>query len=78
MKKLLINFLGFFKRFISPVLVSVFGQACRYTPTCSEYAKEAIQKHGVASGLFIATKRIIRCSPLFRGGPDPVPPKNYS
>ena len=48
---------------------------CRYTPTCSEYAKEAIKKYGSIKGLFLSTKRILRCNPLGGYGFDPVPKK---
>ena len=49
--------------------------ACRYTPTCSQYALEAVQIHGVLKGSLLALLRIMRCNPLFKGGYDPVPPK---
>ncbi len=46
---------------------------CRYTPTCSEYAKEAIQEYGIIKGSFMSLKRIIRCAPWGGSGYDPVP-----
>jgi hypothetical protein len=46
---------------------------CRFTPTCSEYTFQAVQKHGVIKGLFLGVKRITRCHPWSRGGLDPVP-----
>ena len=49
--------------------------ACRYIPTCSQYAAEAIEIHGVFKGLLLALWRIMRCNPFFKGGYDPVPPK---
>lgn len=49
--------------------------ACRYTPTCSQYALEAVEIHGVFKGSLLALLRIMRCNPLFKGGYDPVPPK---
>jgi uncharacterized protein len=61
--------LRFYKRFISPWL----PPACRFTPTCSEYAIEAIEVHGW-HGVWLALKRLARCQPLCRGGHDPVPP----
>ena len=51
------------------------GGACRFTPTCSQYALEAIQVHGVFKGTLLAVWRIIRCNPFCKGGYDPVPPK---
>lgn len=54
---------------ISPILPN----ACRYTPTCSHYAVEALRKHGPIKGLFLATKRILSCNPWGGHGHDPVP-----
>ena len=58
-----------YKRFISPLL----GNVCRFEPYCSDYALEAVEKHGLLKGGFLAMRRIIRCNPLCRGGHDPVP-----
>jgi uncharacterized protein len=52
-----------------------FGQQCRFYPTCSHYAREAIEVHGSFKGSWLAVKRIARCGPWHTGGPDPVPPK---
>lgn len=49
--------------------------SCRYYPTCSQYALEAIEIHGVIKGSLLAAGRILRCNPFFKGGYDPVPPK---
>ena len=49
------------------------GNSCRYWPTCSEYAREAIEQHGAASGSYLAARRLLRCHPYGRGGVDPVP-----
>ncbi len=59
----------FYKLFISPIL----PPACRYSPTCSMYAMEAIRRHGVFRGFFLAVYRLLRCNPFSRGGYDPVP-----
>ena len=67
-----IAFLRFYKKAISPFL----PYACRYTPTCSEYMIEAIEKYGVIKGLLLGIKRIIRCHPWGESGYDPVPKKN--
>ncbi len=72
-KKLVINILiipiKIYKYFISPIL----PMACRYTPTCSEYAIEAIIKHGPIKGIYLAAKRILSCNPWGGSGYDPVP-----
>ena len=69
MRGLLIRLLRGYKNWLSPLLPS----ACRFYPTCSEYAREAIEKYGVARGFWLATKRLCRCHPLNPGGFDPVP-----
>ena len=71
MKRALLALIRFYQRQISPL----FPPCCRFTPTCSQYALEAIQVHGAANGVFLALKRILRCNPLFPGGYDPVPPR---
>ena len=74
MKRVLIAILRFYKRRISPLLPN----ACIYTPTCSEYAMEAIEKHGVFKGTWLAIQRVLRCNPFHEGGYDPVPePKKH-
>jgi putative membrane protein insertion efficiency factor len=50
-----------------------FGQQCRFTPTCSQYAIDALQIHGSAKGLWLTAKRVLRCHPWHAGGHDPVP-----
>ena len=59
-----------YRRFISPLL----GPRCRFAPSCSEYAVDALAEHGAARGLWLAAKRIARCHPFHPGGYDPVPP----
>ena len=69
MRRLVILSLGGYKRFISPLLPS----ACRFHPTCSEYMREAVEIHGVARGVWLGLKRLVRCQPFCKGGYDPVP-----
>jgi hypothetical protein len=68
MKTIAIYLLRFYKYAISPLL----PPACRFTPTCSEYAAEAIAKHGFLQGLWLGVKRLSRCHPFCAGGYDPV------
>ena len=68
-----------YKLVVSPVLhagAGMSGGACRFQPTCSEYAAIAIHEHGWMSGGWLALKRLLRCHPGSHGGFDPVPPKN--
>ena len=67
---MLLLLLGY-KKIISPWL----PPACRFTPTCSAYAAEAIMVHGVLKGSVLAVKRLLRCQPFCKGGWDPVPPR---
>jgi hypothetical protein len=73
MKTILLSLIRFYQFFISPWL----GKNCRFEPTCSAYAKEAISKHGVILGVVLSFKRLARCHPYSQGGYDPVP-KNFS
>jgi putative membrane protein insertion efficiency factor len=62
---------------VSPLLTAVFGPmgfGCRYSPTCSRYALEAVRLHGAARGSWLAAKRVCRCHPWGGCGDDPVPP----
>ena len=70
MKKLLLSLITLYQRFVSPA----FPGKCRFRPTCSEYAIEAIRKYGVLKGVLLALRRILRCHPFYKGDIyDPVP-----
>jgi len=69
MKRLLIGLLRAYQYALSPLL----GRSCRFFPTCSEYAVEAIDKHGVMKGSYLSVRRVLRCHPWHPGGYDPVP-----
>ena len=69
MKRICIAMIRFYQKHISPALLS----CCRYVPTCSQYAIEAIEKRGVFVGIFLAVKRLFRCNPWGGSGFDPVP-----
>ena len=69
MKRVLIALVRGYKRYISPLV----PPSCRFTPTCSEYAMEALHKHGAWKGSLLAIWRILRCNPFCKGGYDPVP-----
>jgi putative membrane protein insertion efficiency factor len=71
MKSLLIMLLRLYKRAVSPLL----GPCCRFEPSCSAYAEEALHTHGIARGLGLAAWRVLRCHPFARAGLDPVPPR---
>jgi hypothetical protein len=67
--RLSVAVLDFYKRFLSPLL----PRACRFEPTCSVYAREAIARYGLWRGAGLALYRLLRCNPFHRGGLDPVP-----
>lgn len=71
MKKFIIAAIRFYQKHISAHLPAM----CKYYPTCSRYAVEAIEIHGAFKGSIMAALRLMRCNPLFVGGYDPVPPK---
>ena len=72
MKFILILLIKAYRLLISPL----FPSSCRYSPTCSAYAIEALQIHGTFKGSYLAAKRILKCHPFSRGGFDPVPENN--
>ena len=70
MKKLFLKLIRFYRRSISPFTPAT----CRFRPTCSAYAYEAINKYGAVKGGYLALKRLLRCHPFYKGDPyDPVP-----
>lgn len=66
----LIGLIKFYKKFISPMKRT---PSCRFIPTCSQYALEALQKYGPIKGSYLAVRRILRCNHFHKGGYDPVP-----
>ncbi len=70
MKRVLIGIVKFYRKFISPLKGR---SSCIYTPTCSSYAIQALEKYGVLKGGYLAVRRILRCHPFHMGGYDPVP-----
>lgn len=69
MKRFLLWLIRLYQKYISPL----FPPCCRFTPTCSRYAIEAITKYGAFKGTLLAVWRILRCNPFSKGGYDPVP-----
>ncbi len=67
-KKAVIRLILFYQKYISPLK----KPCCRFYPTCSQYALEAVEKYGVLKGSFLALKRILRCNPFCKGGFDPL------
>lgn len=72
--RMLVGVLRFYRQWISPAL----PPACRFSPSCSAYAIEALQVHGVLRGSWWAARRLLRCGPWHSGGVDPVPPARSS
>ncbi len=68
-KALMIGAIGAYRRWVSPML----GHHCRFYPSCSAYAQDAISQHGLRRGVLLAGWRVMRCHPFNRGGVDPVP-----
>ena len=71
MQFILTALIKFYKYFISPSL----GNVCRFYPSCSSYALEALQRHGSVKGVYLTIKRLAKCHPFNEGGIDPVPEK---
>ncbi len=71
LKQILLALIGFYRSYISPL----FLPSCRFQPTCSQYAIDAIQEYGSLKGSWLAFRRISRCHPLSPGGYDPIPRK---
>lgn len=69
MKYLVLDFLKLYKTLLSPL----FPPACRFEPSCSEYATQAVEKYGAIRGTWLGLKRILRCQPFCKGGHDPIP-----
>ncbi|MCW7754803.1 membrane protein insertion efficiency factor YidD [Desulfobotulus sp. H1] len=69
MKRLILILIRTYQLILSPLL----GPACRFYPTCSVYAYEAVQKYGVLRGGYLAVRRVLKCHPFHPGGVDPVP-----
>jgi hypothetical protein len=67
-RKTILFIIELYRRTLSPYLPG----GCRFTPTCSQYSKEAIEKYGIAKGFYLTVKRILKCHPLHPGGYDPV------
>ena len=71
MKKILQFFIKLYRKFLSPIL----PRSCRFEPSCSQYALEALERFGAIRGSILSVYRILRCNPFCRGGYDPVPEK---
>ncbi|WP_407398805.1 membrane protein insertion efficiency factor YidD [Treponema sp.] len=73
MRNFLVKFMCLLIRFYQVCISPLLPDCCRYTPSCSQYAIEAIRKHGPLKGFYLAVRRILRCNPFHEGGYDPVP-----
>ena len=73
MRWVLLVLVRVYRMLLAPVHHAVFGPSCRFEPTCSAYAEEAIKTHGAGRGAWLAVCRLLRCHPLGRAGFDPVP-----
>lgn len=73
MKKITLFIIDLYKATVSPLLVTLLGSGCRFTPTCSVYTREAVDRFGVLKGLKLGVKRFGKCHPFSQGHFDPVP-----
>ncbi len=73
MKNFIAKFFCFIIRFYQKYISPLFPSCCRFTPSCSQYALEAVKKYGPFKGFILSVKRILRCNPYCKGGYDPVP-----
>lgn len=73
MNRLLIGAVQLYQWTLSPLIVAIMGPTCRFHPSCSQYAVEALRKHGALKGTWLTMRRIVRCQPFCEGGFDPVP-----
>ena len=71
MKKIFLFLISKYKKYISPIFEH-YGIKCKYFPTCSEYARQAIIKYGTIRGMFLSIKRFLKCNPFSKGGYDPL------
>jgi len=71
--KLALAMLRLYRAILSPMLIGIYGPACRFEPSCSEYAHQAIETYGAMRGSAMALRRLARCHPLGGHGRDPVP-----
>jgi uncharacterized protein len=73
--RMLLALVWIYQKTLSPALPAVFGPACacRFQPTCSHYAAEAVRAHGTVRGVWLTVRRLLRCTPVHPGGVDPVP-----
>ena len=73
MKTIVVFLLKAYKIFLTPIFVGIFGHGCKFTPSCSEYMGQAVERFGITKGLILGTKRFARCHPFSKGHFDPLP-----